>query len=953
MKNILKTLLILILLIIPFSVSAQQEIYSSCEYIIFENHKYYKLSSIASVHNLTLQWNDSDKSVMTAYNGKKIVFNTANDIVYINGERYYFGDIILNKGFTYISEDSITIFNEGYTAYLLNSNSNIKYIEGKITRIDVDNDDKLTITDLKKYDLNQSLYFCIDEFADMYNIVPQKSADNDYIMISNGNIEMYFYVQTDYVGYNGSYFTSGDILIKDGKFYAPETVIQFMLDVFLPDFASSINDSYVVTADNKDKYTTYIFDDTNIKYVSLKEVSTIHGYKYQWYYVNKYAEVKTSNSIYYILVPTNVIMKENNINNTYRVKEENDIVYIEYDALSLFGLIDSVINTENNEGKEIGNSKNTIEEDMDYTDSTSDFIPVRQLSQKVGGSISWDDATFRATLAVNDVKYIFDTKNMRLFINEIEIENPKFKFENGITLVNTSFEQFIYSSSVFHKITDNCDILMIKSLNGKIKTHYALSSPNRIVVDLLNVDTIDNTKQIGTNFNDIRIIEDGNIKRLVIDLKDKANYEIIQYGGYIKIVISSKTTLDETTKIDNKASDIIEIPENEIKISTQKDQVKILTAKYEGYTISRISDPNRIEIFIPDTYCEESMLLPAEASRYIKTINTRYEEKGSYVSIVLTNQCRYEILEKSSTELLINIYSQKITNMSYLNSSDRKYIQITGIALADQYGKVNSNVKITYDNLVTEIYFIDTAYRLTAGVLYVNDEFIEKIQIKRVDEQVRMLIYAKQPLQIYMNSARLTYTNINLLPVDNTYSGCVVIDAGHGGYDPGAVANSIYESKINLSVAKKVEQILISEGIKVFMTRNTDDYVGLYERAHIANMIKASLFVSIHSNAFANTSYKGIMTLVYPSTDQSTNITGKSFGKIIQNNLIRITGANDRGVIDRPNLVVLNSTKMPAALIECGFMTNPDELAALQTDEYQNILAQGIARGIIDSMSGN
>jgi N-acetylmuramoyl-L-alanine amidase len=152
------------------------------------------------------------------------------------------------------------------------------------------------------------------------------------------------------------------------------------------------------------------------------------------------------------------------------------------------------------------------------------------------------------------------------------------------------------------------------------------------------------------------------------------------------------------------------------------------------------------------------------------------------------------------------IYTPENYNMSYFNSSDRKHIQITGIALADQYGKVNGNVKIINNNLVTEIYFVDTSYRLTAGVLYVNDEFVEKIQIKRVDEQVTMLIFAKQPLQIYMNSARSTYTNINLLPVDNTYSGCVVIDAGHGGYDPGAVANSIYESAFNLSVAKKVEQ---------------------------------------------------------------------------------------------------------------------------------------------------
>jgi N-acetylmuramoyl-L-alanine amidase len=92
------------------------------------------------------------------------------------------------------------------------------------------------------------------------------------------------------------------------------------------------------------------------------------------------------------------------------------------------------------------------------------------------------------------------------------------------------------------------------------------------------------------------------------------------------------------------------------------------------------------------------------------------------------------------------------------------------------------------------------------------------------------------------------------------------------------------------------------------------------------------------------------MTLVYPSSAQSEKLSGKQFGSILQKNLINTTQAIDRGVIDRPNLIVLNSTKMPAALVECGFMTNVEELSALQSEDYQNLLAQGIAEGIIEAL---
>ena len=193
MKNILKTLLILIITLIlittyvSVNASVAQDIYSSCEQKVIDNVKYYKLTSVAGIHKLKVQWSDAEKSVTTSYNGRNIVFNTVNDIVYINGERHYFGDIVLHNGFTYIPEDSITIFGEGYTAYQLNNSSNIKYVNGKITRIDIDANDKLTVTTLKKYDFNQSLYFCVEEFAEMYSMTT-KVAEGDYIMIRNSTV---------------------------------------------------------------------------------------------------------------------------------------------------------------------------------------------------------------------------------------------------------------------------------------------------------------------------------------------------------------------------------------------------------------------------------------------------------------------------------------------------------------------------------------------------------------------------------------------------------------------------------------------------------------------------------------------------------------------------------------------------------------------------------------------
>lgn len=171
----------------------------------------------------------------------------------------------------------------------------------------------------------------------------------------------------------------------------------------------------------------------------------------------------------------------------------------------------------------------------------------------------------------------------------------------------------------------------------------------------------------------------------------------------------------------------------------------------------------------------------------------------------------------------------------------------------------------------------------------------------------------------------------------------VVIDPGHGGADCGAIYEGIYEKDINLSVSLKVRQLLQQAGVNVIMTRAEDTTVGLYTRAPIANEAQADVFISIHSNASSTSNtVQGIYTCYF-----AAGTPGYDLAETVQASVISSTGAYDRGTQCHPDFVVLRYTKMPAVLIEMGFMSTPSELARLMDDGYRQSLADGIAYGIL------
>ena len=187
--------------------------------------------------------------------------------------------------------------------------------------------------------------------------------------------------------------------------------------------------------------------------------------------------------------------------------------------------------------------------------------------------------------------------------------------------------------------------------------------------------------------------------------------------------------------------------------------------------------------------------------------------------------------------------------------------------------------------------------------------------------------------------------SISSLPEDAAPDGSplVVLDPGHGGDHNGAEYGGVKEKDLNLAIASKTASLLEAEGVTVRMTRSIDQDVDLYARAGLANTLGADLFVSVHCNASVeHDDALGVYTCAY---SQGTD--GWQLAQILRETMLDATGAADFGMEERPNLAVLRTAQVPAALVECGFMSTPSELALLTQPEYQDKLARGIADGIL------
>lgn len=192
----------------------------------------------------------------------------------------------------------------------------------------------------------------------------------------------------------------------------------------------------------------------------------------------------------------------------------------------------------------------------------------------------------------------------------------------------------------------------------------------------------------------------------------------------------------------------------------------------------------------------------------------------------------------------------------------------------------------------------------------------------------------------------------------------VIIDAGHGGEDGGCEGNGLVEKDLNLDIALRVASLLEDAGINVVMTRDTDillydknsDYVGkkkaqdVRRRLEIAKNQDDPVLVSIHMNYFAQTQYSGLQVW-YSKNDARSKI----LANLIQSNVKSELQPSNKRVTKEAtsSIFLLHNATFPAVLIECGFLSNPDEARALTDENYRQNLANSIFKSIMTYISQN
>lgn len=316
------------------------------------------------------------------------------------------------------------------------------------------------------------------------------------------------------------------------------------------------------------------------------------------------------------------------------------------------------------------------------------------------------------------------------------------------------------------------------------------------------------------------------------------------------------------------------------------------------------------------------------------------------------------------------------------NADDKSVFEIT------YNGTKEPNVFfLSYSNCIV-MDFANTSLAFADSKVTIDNTFVKEIRYAQHEDYARVVIECKnvQPyttslangiFTVNVGSAStavvtptnpatsenpqepdVTMTDREFTKTRNENNLCVVIDAGHGGKDPGAVYKNengvieLAEKDVNLTIANKVYDILLSEGVNVKYTRNTDQFLELKEITDIANNYDADLFVSVHINAMENSPDVSGMMVLYngDALGDKYGINSKEVAVNIDKQIAVAVNIKDRGIVSRPGLWVLRKTNMPAVLIECAFISNANDRAIMTDESALNAYARSIADGIKQSL---
>lgn len=539
---------------------------------------------------------------------------------------------------------------------------------------------------------------------------------------------------------------------------------------------------------------------------------------------------------------------------------------------------------------------------------------------------------------------------------------------------------------VIYSFDGSSEAVTINAENYADYSFMELTNPQRIVLDIFNVEAPGKQQIVQAGGKIIKRIRyaqfDPYTARVVLEVNDEAEYGVEKTATGLVIYIGEKpagknqkegettpaqttpaqttpaeTTPPQTTTAQTATSNAVKqtiTVHSKFKIQYMPNEagedVAILLGRYAKYKVTRLTGPDRLVINIPNAQYTSAAKQINVNGNQIKTINyVKSGKAGASITLSLNAQSQYSIAEAKG-KLLLTIQQPAYRNIEYHNNGDRVYFTLKDAVLTEGDEFLKELYAGTYDDTGKKytVTFPTGQADLGSGIMGINDQYLQSVEVKTNQEEgTTSLTFNGTGRNSYLAYTRSSpgITTITVLKPATRTQKLVVIDAGHGGIATGAIYRKLLEKDLNLDIAKRLNTLLEKKGVKTYMLREDDSDIANYERAYIANNLNAKLFLSIHNNAMDDKSYRGTMTLYCPS-NSSNSFTGKSFASIIQQKMLGTLKTVDRKIQERPDLIVLKATNMPAALAEVVFMTNSTDRSNLQRATFRQKAAQALADSV-------
>ncbi len=618
------------------------------------------------------------------------------------------------------------------------------------------------------------------------------------------------------------------------------------------------------------------------------------------------------------------------------------------------------------------------------------LVPVRFVAEHLNAEIGWDQEKYEASIKTNDCDIVIKINSLEVTINGQAQKMPYNVPAKLVTINNTSrtmvplrfvsealgfdvdWEDETWTGIINFKKQEINNVSVINTEEHLPKivldttgivshNEIYLEQPYRLVIDIprttLNIsdEQIENSMLFELEVNKYPIKEirasqfskSPDVTRVVVELDRYVGYEVNYDDSNKKLEVSFVNKINE-------------IAFEEIK---GRKAIVIKNTNIPEYNILRLSNPDRVVLDLMDSYLLNQKF--------------NYEFETDFISKVRTSQFKPDSLYNNEDKIVRIVFDIKEMNpkpnfnvhvvdndlvvyIDYNRVENMKYNLNNEVAMIQFNAKTKTSYNTQYDE-IKNIYTIKipkSKINLDDGMTLINDNIVRYILIEESGDYKNISIKLRHEMICRLLSES-NDSEISVSFVDKALGRAqktIVIDAGHGGKDPGAISpyTKVKEKDLNLNVALKLDERLRKLGFNTKLIRDSDRYVGLYERANIANDSDGELFISIHFNAADNTNINGLQTLYCPSYNSDVKQEDQyPFAEAMHKQLLKELGLDDKRIERRPKLVVTRETKMPAVLVELGFLTNREEENRVTQDKFINDAAQSLANGVIKYLEEN